>query len=293
MKALIIVVGFAIILGLGALWLHATPGAPTMGSLSVLPTSFAINKATIVTVTIPIPDSSLIPNGVNLLQLGASGTQPVILGVMHDDGQNGDAVAGDGIYTFRPTFNEPGTGQVQLQASAAFRGLLKRVLTPIISIAVTADGTKPLPPDPGSAGMTTLAGVDSDGDGVRDDIERYIALTYPQSGRTRAALTQMAVAMQAELLDASTQSLVITDTLQWTYAADCLESVTAISNADVTGLYNTMNIANALKAQILNTPVRTQAYYNANDELGAFTYSQPSFSTLATYCAVSPSSLPN
>lgn len=33
-----------------------------------------------------------------------------------------------------------------------------------------------LPPDPGAAGKRTIVGVDSDGDCVRDDIERYIVL---------------------------------------------------------------------------------------------------------------------
>ncbi|MDX8380534.1 MAG: hypothetical protein R8M14_00305 [Ghiorsea sp.] len=34
-----------------------------------------------------------------------------------------------------------------------------------------------LPPDPGAAGRGTLAGIDSDNDGVRDDVQRWIALT--------------------------------------------------------------------------------------------------------------------
>jgi len=50
----------------------------------------------------------------------------------------------------------------------------------------------PLPPDPGEAGKVTLEGIDSDGDGVRDDVQRYIALTYPDSEKTRLALTQHA-----------------------------------------------------------------------------------------------------
>ncbi|MCF6156788.1 MAG: hypothetical protein E3K36_16465 [Candidatus Brocadia sp.] len=31
-----------------------------------------------------------------------------------------------------------------------------------------------LPPDPGKAGKETLLGIDTDGDGVRDDIQRRI-----------------------------------------------------------------------------------------------------------------------
>ena len=33
-----------------------------------------------------------------------------------------------------------------------------------------------LPPDRGQSGTVTLQGVDSDGDGVRDDLQRYVSL---------------------------------------------------------------------------------------------------------------------
>ncbi|QKT02341.1 hypothetical protein HUS23_05985 [Ectothiorhodospiraceae bacterium 2226] len=35
-----------------------------------------------------------------------------------------------------------------------------------------------LPPDPGPAGKATLVGIDSDGSGVRDDVQRYILLEH-------------------------------------------------------------------------------------------------------------------
>jgi hypothetical protein len=37
---------------------------------------------------------------------------------------------------------------------------------------------KPVPPDPGEAGKQTLEGIDSDNDGVHDDVQRWIVLTY-------------------------------------------------------------------------------------------------------------------
>ena len=39
-----------------------------------------------------------------------------------------------------------------------------------------------LPPDPGEAGKVTVEGIDSDGDGVRDDVQRYIALEQTDEG---------------------------------------------------------------------------------------------------------------
>jgi hypothetical protein len=70
--------------------------------------------STQVTVTIQITDPVLIPSSVNLLQLGPTGAQPTILGVMQS--------AGNGIYTLQKAFNTTVTGQIQLQVSAAFRG---------------------------------------------------------------------------------------------------------------------------------------------------------------------------
>lgn len=60
-----------------------------------------------------------------------------------------------------------------------------------------------LPPDPGAAGMATLEGIDSDGDGVRDDVQRWIAMAYPNSQKVRAALTQAALTMQTFLMSAN------------------------------------------------------------------------------------------
>jgi hypothetical protein len=48
-----------------------------------------------------------------------------------------------------------------------------------------------LPPDPGEAGKATLAGIDSNNDGVRDDLEREIVYMYPQNNEVRRVLRAM------------------------------------------------------------------------------------------------------
>ena len=57
-----------------------------------------------------------------------------------------------------------------------------------------------LPPDPGEAGKETLLGIDSNNDGVRDDVERWIYKTHSSKIR-RAVLLQGARAHQAMLAD--------------------------------------------------------------------------------------------
>ena len=48
-----------------------------------------------------------------------------------------------------------------------------------------------LPLDPGEAGKQTLAGIDSNNDGVRDDLEREIVYMYPENEEVRRVLRAM------------------------------------------------------------------------------------------------------
>ena len=100
----------------------------TVGTPVVTPSMITVNTSTPVTVTVQISDPTLIPGSVNLLLLGAAGTQPTILGAMQN--------TATGVYSFQTTFNENEPGQVQLEVSAAFQGLLKRVLSNIVALAV-------------------------------------------------------------------------------------------------------------------------------------------------------------
>jgi hypothetical protein len=60
-----------------------------------------------------------------------------------------------------------------------------------------------LPPDPGASGTATIAGVDRDGDGIRDEIQRYIAFAYAGKPAHIAAMRQTALALQASLVGAN------------------------------------------------------------------------------------------
>jgi hypothetical protein len=233
---------------------------------------------------VAIPGTSVISNGVNLLQFASPGSPPLILGQMHDDGQNGDAVAGDGIFTLVVPLDQPMTGTFQMQVSAAFRGVLKRVLSPAITINVTVTGTLPLPPDPGPAGMATLNGIDSDGDGVRDDVQRYIALIYPSSAKTRSALTQLAKGYLSKIADNATLQLAQLDSEATSYGIDCL-FLTLPSTATQTLL--------GLEGQILNTQARISAYLGADSAVTSVFYELPKGSQQLSRCMVNPNTLSN
>lgn len=53
-----------------------------------------------------------------------------------------------------------------------------------------------LPPDPGAEGLLTIKGIDSDNDGVRDDVQIEIAKKYPSNDSAKLALTQFAKSLQ-------------------------------------------------------------------------------------------------
>ncbi len=109
--------------------------APTLGAISITPQIVTVSSPTVVVVSVSIPDPSVIPTGVNLLRVSADGAS-VSLGQFRDDGLEGDRRAGDSIYTIRTTVNEAAAGQVSLQVSAAFRGVLARVRSYVLTVLV-------------------------------------------------------------------------------------------------------------------------------------------------------------
>lgn len=66
---------------------------------------------------------------------------------------------------------------------------------------------KNLPPDPGADADKTIAGIDANQNGIRDDVEIAIFKEYPNSAKTRAVLLQYALALQMEV----TQPIVNTE----------------------------------------------------------------------------------
>jgi hypothetical protein len=254
----------------------------TVGSPTVAPLAIATSTPSRITVTSLISDPSVIPNSVNLLRLDPSGGAAVIVGQLHDDGTNGDLLAGDQLYTVQVELNEPTAGQIQLQVSAAFRGQLRRVTSPVITIPVTVAVN--LPPDPGDAGKLTIQGIDSDGDGVRDDVQRYIALAYPNSAKTRAALTQLTMSMQGLLLDAGVPQASVNDMFAVGHAMECSIYIHGTAIAD--------DLTKNLISQIVNTPDRAHAYFLANAQPG-MSYVLTPTGQLNTRCGFDPKLLPN
>jgi hypothetical protein len=95
---------------------------------------------------------------------------------------------GNVIYKGTFTINHPIAVTAQIQPTNLFGMNLLPKTTPELSrLAITTRSTT-IPPDPGEAGKATLEGVDSDHDGLRDDVQREIMFLAPESEKMRMAL---------------------------------------------------------------------------------------------------------
>ncbi|MGV3652604.1 MAG: hypothetical protein ACO1N5_00165 [Noviherbaspirillum sp.] len=103
-----------------------------------------------------------------------------------------------------------------------------------------------------------MGGIDANGNGVRDDIEQFIAVTYPEPFQ-RAAMMQYAKSFQDSLLEGKTrQSAVVAE--QAIYRAlDCTKHAFGKDWAKLT---------RDVTAMTLNTHNRVMAYAEA-EKLGS------------------------
>jgi hypothetical protein len=163
----------------------------------------------------------------------------------------------------------------------------KKLLSKPLPVEITVSRI-PLPPDPGEAGRRDLLGIDSDGNGVRDDIDRYIAFQFPDSERKRAALTQYAQELQIFLRDSDDKEKTIANA-HAEKGQGCVEYV----------FWNVENRKSdeTLLAEVLNTPDRSKAYVRAESHLGGQVFSGPLLSELQSFlksqCSFDPDMMAN
>jgi len=123
-----------------------------------------------------------------------------------------------------------------------------------------------LPPDPGEAGKETLLGIDSDLNGVRDDVQRYIVLTYPDQPNLQKALFQVARSYTGAFEPNLTRDEAYEISQVGSQATYCL-------------MYFDWRAAGerliALNAEMLNTAARSKQYLLYDALLGGMIFSSP------------------
>jgi hypothetical protein len=103
----------------------------------------------------------------------------------------------------------------------------------------------------------------------------------------------MTLAIQSEVLAASSVLLSKATDHQSSYALDCLNSVFMTSDADVAGGKAALDAYKSLQALILNTPDRARAFLQADSQLGAAVSFSSPYSLKSSRCLLDPSTLPN
>jgi len=129
----------------------------------------------------------------------------------------------------------------------------------VLTVQVLMQDGVVLPPDPGKEGKKTLLGIDSDGDGIRDDIQRYIYFTYPDDEKLRLGLTYYAKEFQGILADADDREAAYEHAIKMARHGECLNYLKGDDS---------IYIERALDAEILNTRERSIAYITYSNNLG-------------------------
>jgi len=141
-----------------------------------------------------------------------------------------------------------------------------------------------LPPDPGPAGKKTLEGIDSDHDGVRDDVQRWIAMSYPNSQKTRAVLSQSTKTMQQFLLNAADPIVSYKTAGRMSKDIRCLGYILPAEFATVDSEH---------EAVFLNTHQRSKAWLQADKHLSGHMFRGLPFRNWKQGCNFDPDAMPN
>jgi len=141
---------------------------------------------------------------------------------------------------------------------------------------VGTDPGESLPPDPGEAGKATLVGIDLDGDGIRDDIQRYIALTYPDSQKTRAALRQFTLAMNKAILETFNEESALENVETMHRAIECLWHLHS---------EHSIKMSDLLMAEYLNTFARSKAYLEYDAKLSGHVFGGKDIDEYSSSCS--------
>jgi hypothetical protein len=251
---------------------YTTPMAEAVQSITSIaadPLSVLDSTPTTVTVTVQIAqDPGLIRNSVLLQQFNDQGK---VIGsqALYDDGTHGDLHAGDNIFTTQLVLNENAPKILVFRASAAYLKQVKRVSSPTLAIPVlTAKALVQALENQGELPKldrsSDIQGPDSNANGIRDDVERYIA-SLPITPEQQQAVEQFAKSIQAALLvdtaDNSALRQVDTDTSR---ALQCI----SLRFPDIPQM---AEVVNAIEKVTANTKERTLQYIKYNNALSGTT----------------------
>lgn len=140
-------------------------------------------------------------------------------------------------------------------------------------------------PDPGEKGQATLEGIDRDGDGIRDDIQRWINEAFADSARERAAMKQSAKYQQQRLVNSSVKEESIKASRLLLKASDCTDYIFGDKSFKFDRL---------LEAKMYNTEARLKASLKASRNFhGQIVHLLTEKNEIKRACEFDPDQLPN
>lgn len=121
--------------------------APVVEAPVAAPAGLNPQGTTDLTVTLRIvrstTDPTVIGQALYLYRVDANGKNIQTYGRMYDDATNGDAVAGDDVYSLRISISQPPPEGIRIQASVPFMRVLRRAVSPITVIPVILNNQAP------------------------------------------------------------------------------------------------------------------------------------------------------
>ncbi|MBI5045685.1 MAG: hypothetical protein HZC14_01610 [Candidatus Niyogibacteria bacterium] len=121
---------------------------------------------------------------------------------------------------------------------------------------------KNLPPDPGAEADKTIAGIDANKNGIRDDVELAIFREYPDSAKVRAAALQYAMALQIGLTQVSNSATLVAMAQERSRAGGCLFKLGGIDEQMIDAIHR----EDSFKKLILNTDARKNQIEDVYDK---------------------------
>lgn len=145
---------------------------------------------------------------------------------------------------------------------------------------------KNLPLDPGAEADKTVAGIDANNNGIRDDVELAVFKEYPNSAKTRAVLLQYALALQMEAIQPVINTIIATEIVkEQSRGFSCIGEI--ISRKDEQKSYEELQtLVKFIKDKQFNTAER-------KDARDIFVENVRSYSDLDAVCDVDYSKLQN
>jgi RHS repeat-associated protein len=257
--------------------------APSIGGVQITPNAIAAGVPTTVRVTATITDPTAIPASVNLQRVSDAGAVVAVVGPLRDDGLNGDAIAGDQVYTLDAVFTE--TTPVQLRVSAGFKGMLRR----LFSASVLLDINRPPLADAGPDQRVALGKlVVLDGSASLDPEGVPLIYTWSLIGRPVGSSAVLAGANSARATFTADRpgdyfaQLIVSDG-QLASAPDAVSitvihtpptvSLTAPDEGSVHTLPVTVTLTAMASGAEVNTPISRVDFYQGTTLIGGSTAS--------------------